>query len=44
MMQGGVLGFGVSGAEQLGLLQPIFRGVPDWLTGGPFGLEASVLG
>jgi hypothetical protein len=27
-----------------GLLQPVFRGVPDWLTGGPFGLEASVLG
>lgn len=44
MMQGGVLGFGVSGTEQIGLFHPIFRGVPDWLTGGPFGLEGSVPG
>lgn len=43
-MQGGVLGFGVSGTEQTGLLTPLFRGAPDWLTGGQFGLEASVPG
>lgn len=43
-MQGGVLGFGVSGTEQTGLLTPIFRDAPDWLTGGQFGLEASVPG
>ncbi len=44
MMQGGVLGFGVSGTEQAGLLQPVFRDAPSWLTGRPFGLEASVPG
>ena len=43
-MQGGVLGFGVSGAEQLGLLKPIFNEIQVWLTGGQFGLEASVPG
>lgn len=44
MMQGGVLGFGVSGTGQTGLLQPVIRDVPVWLTGGAFGLEASVFG
>lgn len=44
LMQGGVLGFGVSGIDQSGLLRPIFAGVPEWLTGGQFGLEASVPG
>lgn len=44
MIQGGVLGFGVSGTDQSGLLKPIFSGVPEWLTGGQFGLEASVPG
>ena len=44
MMQSGVLGFGVSGTDQSGLLKPIFAGVPEWLTGGQFGLEASILG
>ena len=43
-MQGGVLGFGVSGTEQSGLLIPIFDEVPVWLTGSQFGLEASVPG
>ena len=43
-MQGGILGFGVSGTEQSGLLKPVISQVPDWLTGGQFGLEASVLG
>jgi hypothetical protein len=44
LMQGGVLGFGVSGTEQSGLLKPVFSEVPVWLTGGQFGLEASVPG
>lgn len=44
LMQGGILGFGVSGTDQSGLLKPIFAGVSDWLTGGQFGLEASVPG
>jgi len=43
-IQGGVLGFGVSGTEQLGLLKPIFGNAPIWLTGGQFGLEASLPG
>lgn len=43
-VQGGVLGFGVSGTEQSGLLIPIFREAPVWLTGGQFGLEASLPG
>jgi hypothetical protein len=44
LIQGGVLGFGVSGTEQTGLLKPVFSEVPVWLTGGQFGLEASVPG
>jgi len=43
-MQGGVLGFGVSGTEQSGLLRTVFGGTPQWLTGGQFGLEASIFG
>lgn len=43
-MQGGILGFGVSGTKQSGLLIPIFKGAPAWLTGGQFGLEASLPG
>lgn len=43
-MQGGILGFGVSGTQQLGLLNPVFGKAPAWLTGGPFGLEASLPG
>lgn len=43
-VQGGVLGFGVSGAEQSGLLIPDFGDAPIWLTGGQFGLEASLPG
>jgi membrane protease YdiL (CAAX protease family) len=42
-VQGGVLGFGVSGNEEPGLLAPTLTG-PDWLTGGAFGIEASVPG
>ncbi len=43
-VQGGVLGFGVSGSEQSGLMKPMFGESPVWLTGGQFGLEASLPG
>ena len=43
-MQGGVLGFGVSGTQQLGLLKPVIGEAPAWLIGGQFGLEASLPG
>jgi uncharacterized protein len=42
-VQGGVLGFGVSGNDEQGLLAPTLSGA-DWLTGGAFGLEASLPG
>ncbi|HTL98183.1 MAG TPA: type II CAAX endopeptidase family protein [Holophagaceae bacterium] len=41
--QGNVLGFGVSGTtDAQGLLQPVFHGKAEWITGGAFGLEASL--
>ena len=41
--QGSLLGFGVSGTtEAKGLWTPVFHGKPEWLTGGTFGLEASL--
>jgi membrane protease YdiL (CAAX protease family) len=41
--QGSLLGFGVSGTTDLkGIWTPVFHGRPDWLTGGSFGLEASL--
>jgi uncharacterized protein len=43
-VQGGVLGLGVSGTQQSGLLIPFFGNAPAWLTGGQFGLEASLSG
>lgn len=43
-VQGGVLGFGVSGMQQARLFVPIFGEAPVWLTGGQFGLEASLPG
>ena len=43
-IQGGVLGFGVSGTDQSGLLKPVFSGGSSWLTGSQFGLEASIFG
>jgi hypothetical protein len=43
-MQGPVLGFGVSGGDAPGLLITTMRDAPAWLTGGAFGLEASVPG
>ena len=36
------LGFGVSGIESHGGWKPVFHGAPEWLTGGSFGLEASI--
>lgn len=42
--QGSILGFGVSGAGQAGLLEPLSGSSPDWVTGGKFGLEGSVPG
>ena len=41
-MQGGVFSVAVSGGSSTGLLQAKMVG-PDWLTGGSFGVEASVL-
>jgi len=40
--QGNVLGFGVSGNDVLGVLQ-IEVGEPEWLSGGYFGLEGSLV-
>jgi hypothetical protein len=34
----------MSGTKQLGFLKPVFGEAPTWLTGGRFGLEASVPG
>lgn len=42
--QGPILGFGVSGTEGASLLVPVASGAPLWLSGGKFGLEASVPG
>lgn len=42
--QGPILGFGVSGNGEAGVLKPSFSGAPQWLTGGAFGLEASLPG
>jgi membrane protease YdiL (CAAX protease family) len=43
-MQGTILGFGVSGYGQAGLVIPIAGTTPEWLSGGAFGLEASLPG
>jgi membrane protease YdiL (CAAX protease family) len=40
--QGTLLGFGVSGFAQPGWLHPHLLSLPQWLTGGAFGPEASV--
>lgn len=42
--QGVLLGFGVSGNAEPSLLVPAFHIEADWLTGGTFGLEASLPG
>lgn len=39
--QGPIFGFAVSGNDTPSLITPVIEG-PDWLTGGPFGAEASV--
>ena len=44
VMQGIVLGFGVSGNEEPSVLTPAFNSSTTWLTGGQFGLEASLPG
>lgn len=41
--QGTLLGFGVSGTADRGWWTPVFHGRPEWLTGGAFGLEASLV-
>lgn len=43
-VQGTLLGFGVSGNDEAGILKPQFTLAPEWLTGGTFGLEASLFG
>lgn len=43
--QGCLLGFPVSGTtDLLGPFRPVLHPLPDWVTGGTFGLEASALG
>ncbi len=42
--QGTLLGFGVSGDKDPSLFKPIFDHTPIWLSGGDFGMEASILG
>ena len=43
-MQGSVLGFGVSGTTDFpGIWAPVLHDRPTWLTGGAFGLEASLI-
>jgi membrane protease YdiL (CAAX protease family) len=42
--QGHLFGFGVSGLAQTGWLRPVFLGKAEWITGGAFGIEASVFG
>ncbi|MBJ6764252.1 CPBP family intramembrane metalloprotease [Myxococcaceae bacterium JPH2] len=37
------LGFGVSGHAPKGLWMAVFDGAPEWLTGGRYGLEGSVI-
>jgi uncharacterized protein len=41
-MQGSILGFAVSGTTASGVLHPTILGQSEWLTGGAFGMEASV--
>ncbi len=43
-MQGTILGFGVSGDKEPSLLKPVFDNAPIWLSGGDFGIEASLGG
>lgn len=40
--QGHVLGFAVSSHDQQGVFEPVISNMPEWLTGGSFGPEATV--
>ncbi len=44
VVQGPILGFGVSGSEDASVLTARLHDAPAWLTGGAFGLEASAPG
>jgi membrane protease YdiL (CAAX protease family) len=44
IIQGSVLGFGVSGNHDESILAPEFKSDQVWMTGGSFGLEASIVG
>jgi membrane protease YdiL (CAAX protease family) len=43
-MQGTILGFGISGEKDLSIFKPVFDNAPIWISGGDFGIEASILG
>jgi len=43
-MQGTILGFGVSGDKDPSIFKPVFDNAPIWLSGGDFGIEASIFG
>ena len=40
--QGHVLGFAVSNHDQQGIFEPVVANMPEWLTGGSFGPEATI--
>ena len=42
--QGTLFGFGISGQSEVSIFKPIFHSPEEWMTGGDFGLEASVPG
>ncbi len=44
VVQGAILGFGVSGEKEVSFFTPVVNNTPDWITGGSFGLEASAVG
>lgn len=44
IMQGSILGFGVSGNEEISVLSPELIGSHEFFTGGQFGLEAGFVG
>lgn len=44
VVQGAILGFGVSGEKEISIFLPIVNNAPDWIAGGVFGLEASIVG
>jgi uncharacterized protein len=44
VVQGNILGFGVSGEKEKSILIPSLDNTPSWITGGTFGLEASMVG